>query len=147
MEKTWRWFGPDDRITPDMLRQIGVEGIVTALHEIPNGYVWPESLSVASGTSLRLSRSWTDRISIGEVPDVSCSIPWPQHRNIQRSGPAPSRSLHRDMLPKIQAAMTLSVSSISSVSSGQYTNKNHCHNDFAIPFWRGRSSASPFILP
>lgn len=43
MEKTWRWFGPDDRITPDMLRQIGVEGIVTALHEIPNGYVWQES--------------------------------------------------------------------------------------------------------
>lgn len=43
MEKTWRWFGPDDRITPDMLRQIGVEGIVTALHEIPNGDVWQES--------------------------------------------------------------------------------------------------------
>ncbi len=40
MEKTWRWFGPKDRITLDMLRQIGVEGIVTALHEVPNGEVW-----------------------------------------------------------------------------------------------------------
>lgn len=41
MEKTWRWFGRKDSITLDMLRQIGVEGIVTALHNIPLGEVWP----------------------------------------------------------------------------------------------------------
>lgn len=41
MEKTWRWFGRKDKITLSMLRQIGVEGIVTALHDIPNGEVWP----------------------------------------------------------------------------------------------------------
>ena len=40
MERTWRWFGRKDRITLDMLRQIGVEGIVTALHDVPNGHVW-----------------------------------------------------------------------------------------------------------
>jgi len=40
MEKTWRWFGKNDKITLPMLRQIGVEGIVTALHDVPNGEVW-----------------------------------------------------------------------------------------------------------
>ena len=40
MEKTWRWFGRKDKVTLDMLRQIGVEGIVTALHDIPIGEVW-----------------------------------------------------------------------------------------------------------
>lgn len=32
----------NDKITLDMLRQIGVEGIVTALHHIPNGEIWSE---------------------------------------------------------------------------------------------------------
>lgn len=41
MLKTWRWFGHGDPGTLPMLRQIGVEGIVTALHDIPNGQVWP----------------------------------------------------------------------------------------------------------
>ena len=40
MEKTWRWFGKKDKITLAMLRQIGVEGIVTALHDVPLGEVW-----------------------------------------------------------------------------------------------------------
>lgn len=40
MEKTWRWFGKKDKISLSMLRQIGVEGIVTALHEVSNGEVW-----------------------------------------------------------------------------------------------------------
>lgn len=40
MEKTWRWFGKKDKITLSMLRQIGVEGIVTALHDVPNGEIW-----------------------------------------------------------------------------------------------------------
>lgn len=40
MKKTWRWFGKKDKITLSMLRQIGVEGIVTALHDVPNGEIW-----------------------------------------------------------------------------------------------------------
>ena len=40
MERTWRWFGKKDKITLAMLKQIGVEGIVTALHDVPLGQVW-----------------------------------------------------------------------------------------------------------
>jgi D-mannonate dehydratase (EC 4.2.1.8) len=42
MEKTWRWFGPADKVTLEMQRQIGVEGVVTALHNHAPGELWPE---------------------------------------------------------------------------------------------------------
>ena len=42
MERTWRWFGKKDKITLAMLKQIGVEGIVTALHDVPLGEVWTQ---------------------------------------------------------------------------------------------------------
>lgn len=41
MIESWRWFGDLDRITLPEIAQTGATGIVTALHAIPYGQVWP----------------------------------------------------------------------------------------------------------
>lgn len=83
MKETWRWFGPEDPIPLDHVRQAGAMGIVSALHHLYRGEAWPvaevmrckgeilaagldwsvvESIPVANSIKLR-SGSYRDSIS------------------------------------------------------------------------------------
>jgi mannonate dehydratase len=74
MRQAWRWYGPDDPVTLDHVRQAGAHEIVTALHQFAPGEAWPQA-AVAARKALiettpasRVPLAWTIVESI-PVPD------------------------------------------------------------------------------
>jgi len=76
MIKTWRWFGKKDPITLEMLRQIGVEGIVTALYDLPPGEVWsPEAIEELKQTIEGAGLVWSVAESLPVAEEIKYAAP------------------------------------------------------------------------
>ncbi|MDR3267750.1 MAG: mannonate dehydratase [Tannerella sp.] len=60
LEKTWRWFGKGDAVPLAWLRQMGIEGVVTALHHLSAGDVWPtEEIRAVQAEIARHGMHWS----------------------------------------------------------------------------------------
>ncbi len=71
MRETWRWFGPEDEIWISEIMQTGAAGIVSALHDVPAGEVWPPA---AIATRKRQIEG-TENAPTGLTWDVVESLP------------------------------------------------------------------------
>lgn len=95
MKETWRWFGPNDPVTLDHVKQAGASGIVTALHHRQDGSVWPaeeiaERKAVIEGSGL----AWS----------VVESIPLPDAVKIGGAGAAEATAVFAQSLRNVAAA-------------------------------------------
>ena len=74
MKETWRWYGELDRITLSQISQTGAKGIVTALHNVAYGEVWPIQ-------EISLLKSKIENCGLSFTWDVVESLP--VHENIK----------------------------------------------------------------
>lgn len=94
MTQTMRWFGPSDPVALRDIRQSGASEVVSALHEIPNGEVWPHA-------AIRARKDMIEAAGLGWTVVESL----PVHEGIKTRGPGWDRLVdhYRDSLRHLAA--------------------------------------------
>lgn len=81
MRESWRWFGPNDPVSLDEIRQTGATDIVSALHDIPIGQAWPADAIaqhkqlIEAGNQAGSELGWTVVESIPVHEDIKLAAP------------------------------------------------------------------------
>ncbi len=63
MIETWRWFGPEDKVTLSDIRQTGASGIVTSLYHLEPGMVWKKEEISSRLAEISGSKSYPTNLS------------------------------------------------------------------------------------
>ena len=95
MEQTWRWFGDNDPVTLDQVKQAGATGIVTALHHLPEDQVWtPDEVAKRKATIEAKGLRWS----------VVESIPTPSAIKLGSKDAAKAIRIWKDSLANVGRA-------------------------------------------
>ena len=86
MKLSFRWYGPDDKVTLENIRQIpGMHSIVTAVYDVPVGEVWSEESIAALKKQVEDAGLHFEVIeSIPVHEDIKLGKPRPLHRELLR---------------------------------------------------------------
>jgi mannonate dehydratase len=81
LEQSWRWFGPNDPVPLDHVRQAGATGVVTALHHIYDGRTWtPEDIATRQQMVASAGLTWNVCESIPVHTSIKLRTgPWRQY--------------------------------------------------------------------
>ncbi|MBV9734579.1 MAG: mannonate dehydratase [Acidisphaera sp.] len=110
MLETWRWFGPDDLVTLDHIKQAGAVGVVTALHHCNRGGAWPEE---------EVAKRRADIERAGLVWSVVESIAVPENIKTREAGCAEATDAYKKSIRAVARAGVRTI----------------CYNFMAITDW------------